>query len=59
MKASILKALKKVISTRFSKDCLKVKNPYDGGFVSKKIVAILKKELPKVRTLKKRFYDYV
>jgi GDP/UDP-N,N'-diacetylbacillosamine 2-epimerase (hydrolysing) len=59
VKASILKALKKVISTRFSKDCLKVKNPYDGGFVSKKIVAILKKELPKVRTLKKRFYDYV
>ena len=55
----IKKALKKAFSQKFNRDCTKIKNPYDGGLASKKIIAILKKELPKIKSLKKEFCDYV
>lgn len=55
----IKKALKKAFSQKFNRDCAKIKNPYDGGLTSKKIIAILKKELPRINSLKKKFYDYV
>jgi GDP/UDP-N,N'-diacetylbacillosamine 2-epimerase (hydrolysing) len=55
----IKKALKMAFSRKFNRNCAKVKNPYDGGLASKKIIAILKKELPKIKSLKKKFYDYV
>lgn len=55
----IKKALKKAFSRKFNRACAKIKNPYDGGLASKEIVAILKKNLPKIKSLKKKFYDYV
>lgn len=55
----VKKALKKAFSQKFNRDCAKIKNPYDGGLASKKIIVILKKELPKIKSLKKKFYDYV
>lgn len=55
----IKKALKKAFSQKLNNGCTKINNPYDGGLVSKKIIAILKKELPKIKNLKKKFYDYV
>lgn len=57
--ACIKKALRKAFSKKFSCDCSKTKNPYDGGWPSRKIGAILRKELPRIKSLKKKFYDYV
>ena len=56
---SIKKALKRAFSQKFNRVCARIKNPYDGGFASKKIISILKKELPRIKSLKKKFYDYV
>jgi len=55
----IKKALKKAFSEKFIRYCVKVRNPYDGGLASRKITTILKRELPKIKNLKKEFYDYV
>ncbi len=56
-KNSILRALDRAFSPKFRRQCARIKNPYDGGLASKKIVAILKKKLPAVNNLKKKFYD--
>jgi len=55
----IRRALKTVFSKKFRRCCAKVKNPYGAGLASERIAAILKKELPKIGSLKKEFYDYV
>lgn len=55
----IVRALEKAFSKEFSRVCTKIKNPYDSGLAAKKIVSILKKELPKIKSLKKEFYDCV
>lgn len=49
----------KALSSKFTLFCRTVENPYDGGFVAKKIVAVLKREIPKITDLKKKFYDNV
>jgi len=54
---SLVKALKKALSSRFSRECSRIKNPYDGGLAAKKIIQILKKEIPRIKSLKKKFYD--
>lgn len=59
-RGAIKKALKKAFSQKFIRTCAKIKNPYDtGGLASKKIVAILTRELPMIKSLKKKFYDNV
>ncbi len=50
-------ALKKAFSAKFSSTCTKIKNPYGNGLAARKIVAVLKKELPRIKSLKKGFYD--
>ena len=55
----IKKALKKAFSQKFNRSLANINNPYDGKLTSKKIIVILKKELPKIKNLKKKFYDYV
>lgn len=57
MRRSITKALKKAFSARFNSTCAKKKTPYGNGLAAKKIVAILNKELPRIKSLKKEFYD--
>ena len=54
---SIVKAFKKAFSTKFIREISKIRNPYDGGSTAKKVVLILKKEIPKIKSLKKKFYD--
>lgn len=56
-KACIVRALEKALSEKFSKACIKIENPYGNGSAANKIIKILKKELPKVKSLKKEFYD--
>ncbi|MFA5039028.1 MAG: UDP-N-acetylglucosamine 2-epimerase [Candidatus Omnitrophota bacterium] len=56
-RARIKSALKKALSPRFRAACARVKNPYEGRSTAKTIAAILKKELPRIRSLKKTFYD--
>lgn len=54
---SIVRALHKAFSVEFRSACSKVKNPYDNGSTSQKIISIIKKETPKIKDLKKEFYD--
>lgn len=58
-KESIKKAMRKALSIKFQRDCTEIKNPYDGGLASKRIAGVLTRELPKIKSLKKEFYDYV
>jgi len=53
----ILRGLKKAFSPKFKRGCKKIKNHYGHGVAARKIVAFLKKEVPKVKSLKKKFYD--
>lgn len=53
----ILKALKKSFSLKFISVCAKTKNPYGNGSAAKKMVSILRKEMPEINDLKKKFYD--
>ncbi len=57
-KAAVLKSLKKAFSSEFRQKCRKVSSPYGSGVAARRIVVILKKEMPKVKTLKKSFYDF-
>ena len=55
-KKNIKKAIKKIYSNKFQKILKDVKNPYDNGFVSKKITKVLKiVKLDKI--LNKNFFD--
>lgn len=54
---SIFRALKKAFSLKFNSACIKIWNPYGSGMAARKIVSILKKEIPRVKSLKKEFYD--
>lgn len=56
-KKSIVRALRKALSVKFSSVCAKVKNPFGNGIAAKKIILILKREIPKIKNLKKDFYD--
>lgn len=56
-KGEIIAALKKVFSSAFIKKCRKVKNLYGDGYAAKRIVSILKREMPKIKEIKKTFYD--
>lgn len=58
-KKEIEAALAKAFSKKFGCMCVKADNPYDGGLASQNMVCILKKELPKIKNIKKKFYDYV
>lgn len=55
-KQSILKSVKYTYSKKFQKILKKVKNPYDRGSPSKKIVKIIK-NIKLENILKKKFYD--
>ena len=54
-KKSIKKAIKKIYSKEFNKILKTVKNPYDNGYASKKIVKVLK-DVPLNNILKKGFF---
>ena len=55
-KKNIKRAIKKIYSNKFQNILKGVKNPYDNGCVSKKIIKVLKKvKLDKI--LKKNFFD--
>ena len=55
-KKNIKRAIKKIYSNKFQNILKDVKNPYDNGCVSKKIIKVLKKvKLDKI--LKKNFFD--
>ena len=53
----IVRALKRALSPAFRKKVARAKNVYDGGVVSKKIKAIIKKIRLDETLLKKKFYD--
>ena len=53
----VRRALAKAFSDKFRRACAKVRNPYDKGPTAKRIVAVLKRKLPLVKSLKKAFYD--
>lgn len=55
-KSAILRAIKKAYSKDFKKKLKSVKNPYDSGFASKKIVKVLE-NIKLNGILKKKFYD--
>ena len=55
-KKSIKSSLKKIYSRNFQKSLKDVKNPYDNGMPSKKIVRVLK-NINLENILKKNFYD--
>ena len=55
-KSKILKAIKKAYSKDFQAKLKSVKNPYDSGFASKKIVKVLE-NIKLNGILKKKFYD--
>lgn len=55
-KSAILKAIKKAYSKDFQAKLKSVKNPYDSGFASKKIIKVLK-NIKLNGILKKKFYD--
>lgn len=54
----ILKKIKIATSTNFKKKIYKIKNPYDGGFTSKKILKNLKK-IKKNNIILKKFNDII
>jgi len=55
-KTNIIKGIKKAYSAKFQKLLKNVKNPYDNGSASKKIIKVLKKvQLNNI--LKKKFFD--
>lgn len=56
-KAEIIRAFKKALSSEFIKKCKTVKNPYGGGHSAEKIVSIIKREIPRIKNVKKTFYD--
>lgn len=56
-KKAILAAIKKALTEDFRKMCRSVKNPYDKGSASGKIIAILKKMNIDDDLIRKRFYD--
>lgn len=53
----ILKVLDKAFSKDFRQKCSAIKNPYDRGLTAKSVVSILKKEIPRIKSLKKEFYN--
>ncbi len=53
----ISRALKKSFSLKFRSVCTKVNNPHGNGLAARTIVSILKREIPKIKSLKKSFYD--
>ena len=55
-KSAILKAIKKAYSKDFQAKLKSVKNPYDSGFASKKIIKVLE-NIKLNGILKKKFYD--
>lgn len=55
-KSKILKAIKKAYSKDFQAKLKSVKNPYDSGFASKKIIKVLE-NIKLNGILKKKFYD--
>lgn len=55
-KSKILKAIKKAYSKDFQAKLKSVKNPYDSGFASKKIIKVLE-NIKLNGVLKKKFYD--
>jgi len=56
IKKNLIKSFKKIYSSKFQKILNSVKNPYDKGSTSKKIIKVLKNA--KIRNiLKKTFYD--
>ena len=55
-KSKILKAIKKAYSKDFKAKLKSVKNPYDAGFASKKIIKVLE-NIKLNGILKKKFYD--
>ena len=55
-KLRILKAIKKAYSKDFQAKLKSVKNPYDSGFASKKIIKVLE-NIKLNGILKKKFYD--
>ena len=55
-KSAILKAIKKAYSNDFQAKLKSVKNPYDSGFASKKIIKVLE-NIKLNGILKKKFYD--
>lgn len=58
VKGCVVKALNKALAAKFRRICAAIRNPYDSGLAAPRIVAILKKELPKITNLKKKFYDH-
>jgi len=56
-KAAIVSALKKALSGPFSRRCKKTRNPYGRADAAENIIRILKREIPKIKSTKKTFYD--
>lgn len=56
-KDSIIEAIERATSREFRESCKNVDNPYGDGNSSEKIIAILKKNISKIKSLKKTFYD--